>query len=85
MKKKVPHQISVKYKLPSVMTEFQLTMYIHLIEWKWKNLTKVPGIYKGDKYDAILPDEFKEKHHPLYQPLVSELAKHKYKTHKQPV
>lgn len=82
MKTKVPHEIKAKYRIPSLLTDFQLSMYLHLIEWKWKNLTKEPGVYKGIKYDAILPDEYKDKYHPLYQPLVTELTKHKFKTHK---
>jgi hypothetical protein len=82
MKVKVPPEIKDKYKVPPVMTNFQLALYLHLIEWKWKNLTKVPGKYKGIEYDVILPDEFKKNHYPLYQPIVSELAKHQFKLHK---
>ena len=82
MKIKVQDEIKAKYRIPSVLTDFQLSMYLHLIEWKWKNLTKEPGEYKGIKYDAILPAEYKNSFYPLYQPLVAELVKHKFKAHK---
>ena len=83
MKRKIPVDISRKYKLPSTLTDFQLSMYIHLIEWKWGNITRIPGINGGREYDAILPTEAKDKLFPLYQPLVSEIAQnHDFKFHK---
>lgn len=56
---KVPESIKGKYKTPSALTEFQLKMYIHLIEWKWKHLTTDWGEHDGGKYGAILPEEYK--------------------------
>ena len=29
-----------KYRLPNELTDFQLQMYIHLINWKWAHLTQ---------------------------------------------
>jgi hypothetical protein len=83
MKRKIPEILSRKYKLPSKLTDFQLSLYVHLIEWKWKYLTKVPGRNAGREYDAILPKEFKEELHPLYRPLVDHIKEnHKFKFHK---
>ncbi len=82
MKKDVPAEIKAKYKIPSKLTDFQLALYIHLIEWKWKNITKRPGIHARREYDAILPKEFIEKGYPLYQPIVKALDSHKFKKHK---
>jgi hypothetical protein len=82
MKRKVPSKIAEKYKVPSKLTDFQLSLYIHLIEWKWENITKNPGMHGGREYDAILPKEFAEKGYPLYQPIVKEMGNHSFKKHK---
>jgi len=82
MKRKIPRKIAEKYKLPSKLTDFQLSLYIHLIEWKWENITKKPGMYGGREYDAILPKEFVEEGYPLYQPIVKEMKNHSFKKHK---
>jgi hypothetical protein len=82
MKLSVPKSIKEKYKTPSSLTDFQLKMYIHLIEWKWKHITKEWGEHNGDQYGAILPEEFKLEYYPLYQPLVKDLTNHKFKLHK---
>jgi hypothetical protein len=82
MKKKVPEEIRKKYKLPAVLTDFQLQLYVHLIEWKWKHLTTVPGKYGKHFYDAILPKEFQDKMYPLYRPLVQEIREnYSFKPH----
>ena len=82
MKIKIPTEISNKYKLPAKLTEFQLALYIHLIEWKWKHITKEPGKHGKTFYDAILPQEFQEEGYPLYSPLVEEIRNnHKFKLH----
>ena len=46
------------YRLPSTLTAFQRDMYVHLIDWKWRNITEKPA-RKGDfEYDAILPEQY---------------------------
>jgi hypothetical protein len=82
MKKVVPKEISKKYKLPKELTDFQLSLYIHLIEWKWKNLTKEPGLSGKYEYDAILPKKFKDELQPIYRPVVDEIRQnHQFKKH----
>jgi len=82
MKKNIPKEISEKYRLPKMLTDFQLSLYIHLIEWKWKHLTMDPGKYGGNLYDAILPREFQDEMHPLYRPLVQEIRRnYPFKSH----
>ena len=48
------------YRLPGGLNEFQLQMYVHLIDWKRAQITTEPGNYKyrGEpiSYDAILPE-----------------------------
>lgn len=76
------------YKLPTKLSDFQKEMYIHLINWKWKNITKEPGSYKRkDKkgnvltyeYDAILPESVREKYPIIYPEIVLPLKQHKSK------
>jgi hypothetical protein len=75
------------YKLPGALNPFQQEMYIHLIDWKWRNITREPGIVrkagKNDEiieyeYDAILPESFQaERRWPhLYPEIVAELKRH---------
>jgi hypothetical protein len=82
MKVSVPKNIIEKYKTPSSLTDFQLKMYIHLIEWKWKHITTDWGEHNKEKYGAILPEEYKREYYPLYQPLVKDLSNHNFKLHK---
>lgn len=82
MKRRVLKNQKEKYGLPEYLTEFQLKMYIHLIEWKWKHLTTGFEKHNDQTYGAILPEEFKRDYYPLYQPLVKELSKHNFKLHK---
>lgn len=76
----------VQYRLPNELNDFQKSMYIHLIEWKWTHLTKAPGSYGGQQYDAILPEEFRKRYQPIYPPVVDRLVAHQrlfpFKTHK---
>lgn len=76
------------YKLPSRLSNFQKDMYVHLINWKWKNITKEPGSYKRkDKkgnvltyeYDAILPESVHEMYPIIYPEIVLPLKLHKEK------
>ena len=43
------------YRLPEHLTDWQQTMYVHLIHWKWQHITREPGVARGHEYDAILP------------------------------
>lgn len=49
------------YRLPNELNDFQLSIYVHLINWKWRNVTTEPGSHKHKgqtlMYDAILPQE----------------------------
>jgi len=76
----------MSYKLPSGLTDFQKEMYIHLIEWKWKNISTEPGIYsKKDKkgfikeyvYDAILPESVRDSYPLIFPDVLDDLKAHK--------
>lgn len=47
----------VQYYLPSSLTSEQEAIYVHIIDWKRKNITTQRGLYKGHEYDAILPNK----------------------------
>lgn len=74
------------YRLPNELNDFQMAMYIHLIDWKWANLTRTPGYYRNQPYDAILPDELKKCYQPIYSSIVDRFLDHQkrlpFKTHK---
>ena len=80
------------YRLPNTLNAFQHRMYIHLINWKWKNITKDPGYYKhlgqDIEYDAILPDRYIKPLRILYEPIRdrvkshSDNKAHRFKLHK---
>ena len=67
------------YRLPDALTDFQLDMYVHLVNWKWNHLTQEPGYHNGIPYDALLPKELEAKHHPLYQPVIDVFLSHQKK------
>ncbi|MPM09030.1 hypothetical protein SDC9_55346 [bioreactor metagenome] len=71
------------YKLPGSLTSFQEEMYIHLINWKWQNITKDVGIYnfKGNQieYDAILPKSVQNKYPLIYPKILQDLKDHRKK------
>ena len=75
-----------EYRLPSELTNFQLKMYVHLINWKWAHLTQEPGFYRGAHYDSLLPDELKAQYFPLYRPIKKRFLDHQqkfpFKSHK---
>lgn len=75
----------ISYRLPSKLSDFQLRMYIHLINWKWSHVTREAGINSGHAYDAILPDEYKDQLYPLYRPITQRFLahqrKHPFKSH----
>jgi len=68
-----------KYRLPGSLSPFQKALYIHLINWKRKHITKEAGDsnYKGQliEYDAILPENC-HRAKLLYKNLSDELANH---------
>ncbi|WP_297929553.1 hypothetical protein [uncultured Coprobacter sp.] len=46
-----------QYYLPSDLASEQKAIYVHIIDWKRKNITTERGMYKGHEYDAIFPNE----------------------------
>ena len=70
-----------EYRLPNSQNKFQKAMYVHLINWKWKNITKEVGLskYKGEliEYDAILPEAYRLKLPVIYKTIKAELSEHK--------
>ncbi len=81
-RKKVPTEILEKYALPEYLSDFQLGMFIHLIEWKWNNLTREKGNFRGRDYDSILPESLQQKWLPLYPAIVDEVRKLDFKKHR---
>jgi hypothetical protein len=75
-----------KYRLPGGLSDFQVQMYVHLINWKWAHLTKEPGFFKNTPYDALLPDEVKNQFQTLYGPIKERFLDHQqkfpFKSHK---
>jgi len=75
-----------RYRLPNDLTDFQLKMYVHLINWKWAHLTREPGFFKYVLFDALLPDGLKAQYYPLYQPIKERFLNHQkkfpFKSHK---
>ena len=70
---------NASYRLPGGLSIFQQEMYIHLIDWKWKNLTTEPGHYHGTSYDALLPDHVKEQLLLLHPSVVDAFNTHQKK------
>jgi hypothetical protein len=74
------------FRLPNELSDFQKDMYIHLIKWKWKNLTEEAGIYKNEEYDAILPKHLANMFVTLYpdikEKLISHHKKYPFRLHK---
>ena len=68
------------YRMPNILNPFQQAMYIHLINWKWKNITEEEGYYihGGLKmpYDAILPESVKKAFPIIYPDVVDALKQH---------
>jgi hypothetical protein len=68
------------YKLPDILNNFQLDMYIHLIDWKWKYITKTPGtnIYRKVEieYDAILPKSVISTYPIIYPNILNQFKTH---------
>jgi len=68
------------YRLPNALNPFQQAMYIHLINWKWQNITEEEGyyVYRGQPipYDAILPESVRETFPVIYPNVVGILTQH---------
>lgn len=43
----------VKYYIPNNLTLEQKAIYVHIIDWKRKNITTDRGLYRGHEYDAL--------------------------------
>jgi len=71
---------SETYKLPDHLSPFQKDMYVHLINWKWKHITKDAGFYKYKgvdiPYDAILPNHVQSTLPIIYKPIINDLNQH---------
>lgn len=69
-----------EYKLPNSQNKFQKEMYVHLINWKWENITEEVGLnkYKREliEYDAFLPESYRSKLPVIYEPIKTELFEH---------
>jgi hypothetical protein len=78
------------YRLASGLTEFQLGMYVHLVEWKRAHLTGECGLYEhGGRfipYDILLPDALRDELQPIYPPVARRVREHQqrfpFKLHK---
>jgi len=77
---KVLHITGTDYRLPNSLNAFQLQMYVHLINWKWKHITKEVGYakHRGQSipYDAILPERMAEELRMIYPPVRERLRQH---------
>jgi hypothetical protein len=71
------------YRLPGGLNDFQLRMYVHLINWKWKHITAEPGYYEHEgrqiPYDAILPAKLIDDLRVVHPSVVEELRRHRGK------
>lgn len=69
-----------KYKLPNSLNKFQKELYVHLINYKWKHITKEVGLYKYNgeylEYDAILPESIRKKYPLIYPSILNDLNQH---------
>lgn len=74
------------YYLPGNLNSEQETIYVHIIDWKRKNITAERGLYRGNEYDAIFPDEttFPAMMYEPIIPLLEDMQKSdfSYKPHK---
>jgi hypothetical protein len=68
-----------EYWLPSKLNDFQLKMYIHLIDWKWKHITNKRGTSGRYEYDAILPDRYADALKVVYPDIIPVIKDHQSK------
>jgi hypothetical protein len=79
----------VIYKLPTGLSPFKEEMYKHLIDWKWRNITKEVGLYKKKvngvekvyEYDAILPESVRNAYPHIYPAVLEKLLAHQKQFH----
>ncbi|SFS63116.1 PGN_0703 family putative restriction endonuclease [Lutibacter maritimus] len=68
------------YKLPNELNNFQKELYVHLINYKWKYITKKVGLYKYRntflEYDAILPEEVQDNYPIIYPSVLADVLQH---------
>lgn len=64
------------YRLPSHLNAFQQETYIHLINWKWQHGIFEVGTYKGQEYDAIIPESYAGSYPILYPDIVGAMKEH---------
>jgi hypothetical protein len=70
------------YRLPDILSPFQLKMYVHLVNWKWAHITRAPGMDRGVIYDTVIPKEqFAEQLPLLYPAIVPAFKEHHKKYH----
>jgi hypothetical protein len=67
------------YKLPNELNDFQLKMYVHLINWKWKHITTEPGYDRDLAYDAILPDRYADALRVVHPDFVTATREHHHR------
>ena len=69
------------YRLPEHLTDWQQSLYVHLINWKWQHITEEPGVARGHEYDAILPEScLRAGTSPLLYPGIAKaFARHREK------
>lgn len=67
------------YRLPGALSLFQQELYLRLIDWKWRYITREAGTSGGIAYDAILPELYqRESRWPhLYPAIIDELRRHR--------
>lgn len=62
----------VKYYIPNNLTLEQKAIYVHIIDWKRKNITTDRGLYRGHEYDALFPEK-SEVPQMMYKPIIPSL------------
>jgi hypothetical protein len=70
------------YNVPNGLSDFQLDLYIHLIDWKRNNLTPDPGNFRGIPYDAFLPEKDRGKLLTIHSSIRERVRNHQFKHHK---
>ena len=59
----------VKYYMPNNLTLEQKAIYVHIIDWKRKNITTDRGLYRGYEYDALFSEK-SEVPQMMYKPII---------------
>jgi hypothetical protein len=69
------------YRLSNTLTSFQREMQVHLVNWKWANITHEAGLHNGQPNDAILPELFVSRYPMLYPAILPTFKQHKQDFH----